>query len=102
MATDPSVDDVEDEEEDTREPRTYEISVEVPLTLRFKVEARDEEEALDIATDELRGLSLETYYQAMTSEMVGIKNRQTGSPESDIKFDYPELSCCDEITVEEA
>ena len=46
---------------DEGEERTFEVSVEIPLTLRFKVAARNEDDAFKVAKDELEEMHLKTF-----------------------------------------
>jgi len=89
----------EDEDEDDGELRSYEISVEVPLTIKFKVEAHNEDDAYEIAVEELREMRLKTFLQAMTAEMVGVTDRN-GVAATDVTLDYPETLNDGDISIE--
>jgi hypothetical protein len=90
----------EDEDEDDGELRSYEISVEVPLTIKFKVEAHNEDDAYEIAVEELREMRLKTFLQAMTAEMVGVTDRN-GVASTDVSLDYPETLNDGDISVDD-
>jgi len=87
------------------EKRDFDVTVEIPLTIRFKVRASNQEEAEDAARDELREMFFKTYLHNYTgkssAEMLGIENKR-GQPCNDVSFDYPERPNMGEITIEEA
>lgn len=83
------------------EPKTFEVRVQIPVTVSFTVEARDADEARDIAGDEARDMRLTTYIHSGTAEMLGVTDRN-GVPAKDARFDYPENLVDGDFEIEEA
>lgn len=81
----------------------YDVTVEVPLTLHFKVEAKDEEDAAETANNKLREMRFKTYVHnydgRSAAEMLGLENSH-GQPCNDVTFDYPERPSWGEVSIE--
>lgn len=92
------------EEEDDREDREYIIEAAQTIIVRFRVSARDDDEARQEGQDVLHGMRFKTYihnYDGRSgAEMIGLE--ENGRPCNDVSFDIPERPDSDEMTVEEA